>query len=87
MTKSLQKRKRGSESLSVNKIAVIKKLQGECLPATFIIRLPDSSIATSLFSCYPPLSFSIIIISYIFIFVNVGNHMRAFAERIAPEAS
>ena len=29
----------------------------------------------------------IIIISYIFKFVNMGNHMRALAGRIAPEAS
>ena len=34
-----------------------------------------------------PLSFSIIIISYIFIFVNMGNYMRALAAYFASEAS
>ena len=91
MTKSKKKRKRGSESLSVSKIAAIKKLQGKCLPATFIIRLPDSSIATSLFSCLLLSLYYIIIISYIFKFVNMGNHMRAliayFCERSELDAA
>ena len=56
------------------------------MPATFIIRLSDSSIAISLFSYYPPLSFSIIIISYIFKFVKGkaphASHSQKAAQKV-----